>query len=48
MVLAKPWQFYNNSNKDQLTLIASRIKENDEIIMQNTIWQNFEEEYCEK
>src|SRR3990167_9298851 len=37
--LAESWQFYDNSNAENLSLIASQIKQNDPIIKDKEIWK---------
>lgn len=43
--LADSWQFYDNSNADNLSLIASEIKQNNLIIENKTIWTQLLETY---
>ena len=37
--LAESWQFYDNSNAEHLSLIASKINQNDPIIKDKEIWK---------
>ncbi len=37
--LAESWQFYDNSNAENLSLIASQIKQNNPIIKDKEIWK---------
>jgi predicted ABC-type ATPase len=46
--LAESWQFYDNSNAENLSLIASQIKQNDPIIKDNEIWKQLLEISNEK
>jgi len=46
--LAESWQFYDNSNAENLSLIASQIKQNDPIIKDKEIWKQLLEISNEK
>lgn len=46
--LADSWQFYDNSEANQLTLIASEINQNNLIIEKDEIWKQLSEKYNEK
>lgn len=46
--LAESWQFYDNSNAENLSLIASQIKQNNPIIKDKEIWKQLLEISNEK
>jgi predicted ABC-type ATPase len=46
--LAESWQFYDNSNAENLSLIASQIKQNNPIIKDEVIWKQLLEISNEK
>jgi predicted ABC-type ATPase len=46
--LAESWQFYDNSNAENLSLIASQIKQSDPIIKDKEIWKQLLEISNEK
>ena len=46
--LAESWQFYDNSNAENLSLIASQIKQNNPIIKDKEVWKQLLEISNEK
>lgn len=46
--LADSWQVYDNSDANQLALIASKIEQNDVIINSSKLWENLLEISNEK
>jgi predicted ABC-type ATPase len=46
--LADSWQFYDNSNADQLSLIASNINHNDFTVENKNVWAQLLETYYDK
>jgi predicted ABC-type ATPase len=46
--LTNSWQFYDNSNADKLSLIATAINSDEVVISNQLIWQKLEETYSEK
>jgi hypothetical protein len=43
--LADSWQLYNNSNREQLMIIAAKTQDDKIYIKQNDIWQEILETY---
>jgi predicted ABC-type ATPase len=46
--IADSWQFYDNSNTNQFSLIASEIKGNSLLVEKENIWQQLWETYYDK
>lgn len=46
--IADSWQFYDNSNAEHFSLVASKIKQNNPIIKDIAIWQQLLEIFNEK